>query len=218
MLLEVCTETLEGAMAAEIGGAARIELCSHLDEDGLTPPPALMREVRTTVQLPICAMARPHAGPFHYPTEDTLFQMLTDIARLRDQGADGIVVGMLDLDGQIHVDHLERAVAAAGPLPVTFHRAFDGLRDQAAGLETLIRCGVQRVLTGGGPGPAEEHLEELAALVGQAGDRIEILVGGSVREHNLALLKSATCAEAFHSALDRAPTAASVRDLLQAGA
>lgn len=218
MLLEVCTETLEGAMAAEVGGAGRVELCSALAEDGLTPTAELMTSVRAAVQLPICAMARPRPGEFRYPSEDALFEMLTDIARLRDQGADGIVVGMLDADGGIEEDQLQRAVAAAGPLPVTFHRAFDTLMDQESGLETLVRCGVRRVLTGGGPGPAVDHLEELAALVGQAGDRIEILVGGSVREHNLALLQKATDAKAFHSALDRAPTAGSVRDLLQAGA
>lgn len=204
-------------MAAEVGGAARVELCSALEVDGLTPTPDLMASVRQTVDLPICAMARPRAGAFRYATEDALFEMLTDIARLRDQGADGIVIGMLDAHGRIEEEQLQRTVAAAGPLPVTFHRAFDALEDQAHGLEVLIACGVQRVLTGGGPGPAEDHLEDLAALVGQAGERIEILVGGSVREHNLALLQKATDAKAFHSALDRAPTSASVRALLQAG-
>lgn len=218
MILEVCTETLEGARAAEVGGASRVELCSALEADGLTPTPTLMSDVRAAVELPICAMARPQSGAFRYPSEDAFLEMLTDVGRLRDQGADGIVVGMLDGAGQIEVEQLQRAVAAAGTLPVTFHRAFDVLEDQESGLNTLMDCGVQRVLTGGGPGAATEHLESLAALVGQAGDRIEILIGGGVRAHNLALMKKATNAIAFHSALDRAPTPTSVRALLAAGA
>ena len=214
MILEICTETLAGARAAEEGGATRVELCSDLDADGLTPTLELMAAVREAVALPICAMARPRAGAFRFLSEDSLFEMLTDIARLRDQGADGIVVGMSDGNGKIEVDQLQRAVAAAGPLPVTFHRAFDTLEDQEEGLEILIRCGVQRVLTGGGPGAAEGHLEDLASLVDQAKGRIEIVVGGGVRLHNLKLLRKATGATAFHSALDRNPTAESVRELL----
>ena len=163
-LLEISVESLEGALAAERGGADRIELCSDLSVGGLTPQTALLRAVRQQIQIPIFAMIRPRAGGFVYsPAEFT--QMKESIAAARDAGASGLALGILKPDRTVDVDHSRELVELARPLPVTFHRAFDECADLSQALEDVVRSGAARILTSGGAATALEGATNIAMLV-----------------------------------------------------
>lgn len=214
MKFEVCTETLAGAKAAQEGGAHRIELCAQLDLDGLTPSGDLLLAVKEAVDLPVLCMARPCGGSFHLDKE--VFEGLLEQAKqLKALGADGLVVGMLTSQGAVDLQQLKRLMHVADGLPVTFHRALDYTLHVEEALEVLIAHGVKRVLTSGCRGNAEQGTEQLRKLVEQAAGRIDIVVGGGVRAHNVRQLQQATGATEFHSALDRNPTPGTVLELVK---
>lgn len=212
-------ETVEDARAAKAGGADRLELCLDLTCGGLTPPAELVAAVKQAVELPLVAMLRPRAGNFVYNARE-LDGMCARAGELRAAGADAIVLGALTREGLVDLAALERLTAAAAPLPLVFHRAFDALADQDTGLEALIAARCARVLTSGDPLGVEHGLTRLAALVKRAADRIEIMPGGGVRAANAARLLRATGARAIHfSGKERygAPTRASdVRAIVSA--
>lgn len=213
VLLEACVESLEHAVAAEEGGAARIELCAALDVGGLTPPPDLVEACASRLRIPVFVMVRPRAGAFILLPGDA-GAMVTTIREMRDIGASGVVVGALRDGGEVDVHAVAGWVAAADGLPVTFHRAFDEVPDQAQALEVLVALGVARVLTAGGRGTALEGADRIAALVRQAAGRIGVLAGGSVREQNAAALVARTGVGEVHSRTPADPVA--VRRLVAA--
>jgi copper homeostasis protein len=198
ILLESCVETLPGALAAEEGGAARIELCASLEVGGLTPAPALVAECTSRLSIPVFVLARPVPGPFVLSASE-LATLLGDIRMAADQGAAGIVAGALTRAATVDVPALEAMVAAAGPLPLTFHRAFDAVADQGTALDALIRVGVTRVLTSGGAATAMAGAPRIRALVGQAAGRIGVIAGGAVRAHNVEQLVRGTGVSEVHS-------------------
>lgn len=197
MLLEVCFDTAEGLERALTAGAARFEVCSRLDLDGLTPDDALLRAAVES-GVPSFAMVRPRGGS-HVWTRDEHARLLADLERVKRLGARGVVLGALTADACVDRDLTAALVAAARPLPVTFHRAFDATRDRFEALETLIALGVQRILTSGGARDAYEGRAELRALVERAAGRTTILPGGGVRAQNAAAILSATGATELHS-------------------
>src|SRR5258708_3286357 len=148
-LLEISVETAEAAVAAERGGAQRIELCAQLVLSGLTPGEELMRRVRGAVHVPVFAMIRPRAGDFVYSPEE-LAQMRREIATAQRFGMDGIVLGVLTRERQVDIERAQDLVLAAQPLPVTFHRAFDDVPDMDVALDQVIEAGAARILTSGG--------------------------------------------------------------------
>jgi copper homeostasis protein len=196
--LESVVETGDAAAAAARAGASRLELCVRLDVGGVTPPAGLIVEVVRRVSIPVCVMIRPRGGDFIY-TADAVEQMLADVAVARRLGARGIVTGILLGDSRIDIARTRRIVEAAGDLPVTFHRAFDEVPDQAAALEDAIAAGAARVLTSGGGAAAIDGADRLAALVRQARDRITILAGGAVRAHNVRALVARTGVREVHA-------------------
>jgi len=198
VLVEACVTTLEEAEKAFESGANRLELCVNLDVGGLTPHLELVADVLETVDLPLAVMIRPRAGSFHMNAQE-LARMERDVTRIADAGADGIVLGVLDAQGQVDVAALSKLVDAADPVPVTFHRAFDGVADPVAALEDLIEAGVDRVLTAGGAGTAWEGRDVLASLVEAAGGRITIMAGGSIRADHVADLVEITGVEDIHA-------------------
>lgn len=206
VLLEACVETLSGAIAAEEGGARRVELCVTLEVGGLTPPDALIAECVRHLSIPVFVLARPVPGPFVLSSSE-LDRLLGDIRMAADRGAAGVVAGALTMAGTIDERALEAIVAAAGPLPVTFHRAFDAAADQLSALDVLARVGVARVLTSGGAATAAKGAARIRALVEQAAGRIGILAGGSVRAHNAAALVQATGVTEIHSRTTENPAA-----------
>lgn len=185
VLVEACVDSVASALAAERGGAGRLELCDNLSDGGTTPSAGMLEAVKARVSVPVFVIVRPRGGGFVY-SNDELDVMRRDVALARRFGADGIVAGVLTPDAAVDVERMREIVMLAGTLPVTFHRAFDLTRDLETALEALVTAGVARVLTSGGAPTALEGAETIARLVTRAAGRIAIMAGGGVREENVA--------------------------------
>lgn len=196
-ILEICVDSIESALAAQSGGANRVELCSDLLAGGVTPSSGLIAVVRKQISIALHVMIRPRGGDFSYTPEE-IDAMKRDIAVAKNLHADGVVLGILDRDGNVDQPRTRELVEIARPLAVTFHRAFDMTPNLHQSLEAVILTGANRILTSGGEPKAEAALDTLAALVKAAGSRIAILVGGGVRDHNLKRILEATRAREIH--------------------
>ena len=202
-LLEISVETLEAAMAAERGGADRIELCGNLSVGGVTPGAELLRAVRAQVHIPIFSMVRPRAGDLVYSTAE-FSEMRRSIAEAKKSGMDGIVVGILTKDRRVDIERTQELVEFAKPLPVTYHRAFDEAADLHLALEDVIQSGAKRILTSGGAKSALEGAAVLAELIEATGDRIIIVPGAGISGANMVEVARRTNAREFHSGLSSA--------------
>lgn len=195
ILLEIAVDTLHDAAAAQYGGADRIELCSDLDSDGLSPSADLMRAVRSAVNIPIHAMVRPRAGDFCY-SEDEFRVMRTEIERFKTLGVNGIVLGILNADRTIDTERSAELVRLAHPLNVTFHRAFDAAVDPFGSLEKIIATGAVRLLTSGQQRTAPEGIEMIGTLIEAARGRIQIMPGAGITASTImGIVKSAPISE-----------------------
>ncbi len=199
-LLEICVETLDAALAAERGGADRIELCENLRVGGVTPSVELMRAVRAQIHIPVFAMIRPRSGTFCYSAQE-FKQMASDLAAAKECGMEGVVLGVLRKNRQVDVERTRALVDLAPPLPVTFHRAFDETPNLLDALENVISTRAARILTSGGKPSAEQGNVVISELVRVAGRRVAILAGGGIDGLNLERLARVTCAREFHSGL-----------------
>jgi len=200
ILLEISVETAEAAVAAESGGAQRIELCAELGVGGITPSEDLMRVARAKVRLPIFSMIRPRAGDFVYSAPE-LAQMHDDIGTAKQIGMDGIVLGLLTKGRRVDIERMRELVKTAQPLPVTFHRAFDDAADLDTALADVIATGAARILTSGGAAAAPVGIERLAQLVAAANGRIVVLPGGGINASNAVDVARQTGARELHSGL-----------------
>lgn len=201
-LVEICLEDVGGAALAAAAGADALEVCAGLVEGGTTPTPGFVRHCAEQAPgLEVRVLVRPRGGDFVHSTAE-VDVMVTDVEVLRDAVPHGtrlgFVVGTLTPDGEVDAEVVRRLVAACGPAPVTFHKAFDSVPDQRAALALLRDLGVTRVLTSGGPGTAVDHLPALADLVRAAGDDVRVAVGGGVRPGNVARVVAATGAREVH--------------------
>jgi copper homeostasis protein len=208
MKLEVCVDSVESSIAAAKGGAERIELCSALSEEGITPSAGLIDIVRKCVDIDLFVIIRPRGGSFVY-SEPELKVMRSDIAAAKSQGVNGVVLGLLSTDGTIDRAHTTELIELARPMEVTFHRAFDASRNLAEALEDVIACGADRLLTAGGPSDAMNSLVSLAALQRQAARRIQIMAGGGIRIGNVREIALRTGIGEMHTSLNsKAPNLA----------
>ena len=183
-ILEVCCGSADFAVAAAAAGADRVELCDNLVEGGTTPSVGSVQLAAARSNVPVVAMVRPRGGDFLYsPLEFEV--MLRDVDALADAGASGLVFGVLDADGRVDRERVRQFTEAAGPLPVTFHRAFDLSRDLAESLDTLAELGVARILTSAGESSVLDQLDRLSGLVEQAGTALVIMPCGGIRPHNI---------------------------------
>lgn len=214
--LEVCCGSLTSVIHAAEGGAQRIELCSGLDEGGITPSIGLIHAALQVEGLKKHVLIRPRGGDFLYSDAEQDI-IVDDIFAARRAGADGVVVGALTADGAVDVEACRRFIDAAQgeyvdfaegdlddayflpPMSVTFHRAFDLCRDPQSALETIIDLGFDRILTSGQSATAELGIPSLKSLVEQAGGRISIMPGCGVNAANAAKILDETGAVEIHA-------------------
>jgi len=202
VIVEACVDSVESALAAERGGARRLELCDALFDGGTTPSAGMIAACRDRVSIPVFVIIRPRGGGFVYSAPE-LDVMRRDIAAARELGADGVVIGVLQRDGGINEQQTRSLVDAAEDLPVTFHRAFDFSPNPGEAMETVISAGITRILTSGGAPTAREGVATLALLVRQAGDRLVVMAGGGVREENVKAIVDGAGVREVHVRLTR---------------
>ena len=207
-LIEIATSDFLTTKSAVEGGADRIELCANLAEGGTTPSYAHIKKCREAFDIPLFPIIRPRGGDFLY-TKDEFEIMKNDIKLCNELGCEGIVIGLLNMDGTIDMTRTSELIELAYPLEVTFHRAFDRCKDPFAALEELIEIGCQRILTSGqqiSVGSQESIVNSKAVeLIGELGrladHRIIIMPGSGVRKENIKMLTEKTGCIEFHSSL-----------------
>ncbi len=198
IIKEACVETLEEAILAEKQGANRIELCSDLANDGLTPSFELMQKACSVLQIPVMVMIRPRAGNFIY-SEEEIIRMKSDIDLAKKCGAFGVVLGLLTSENKIDKKNTRLLAEYAQPLPVTFHKAIDIVEDPVEGVMALKKIeGIARILTSGGKSTAREGAITLLEMIKVANDKITIVVAGKVTDKNLEIIAGRIDAKEFH--------------------
>ena len=197
ILVEICCGSLEDAMEAEQGGANRVELCSALFLGGLTPSFGTIVEAKARLRIPVVVMIRPRGGGFCY-TQPEMAVMERDTALAREQGADGIVFGILNADGSVDEERCGRIRKLIGDRQAVFHRAFDVTPDPLRALDQLVEMGFTRILTSGQEDTVPEGLPLIKRLIEYAGDRIEVLPGGGIKLNNLRQVVEATGTKQVH--------------------
>lgn len=202
MILEIAANSVASALAAQEGGAGRVELCTALELGGLTPSHAQIALTRDCLRIPLYVLIRPRAGDFLYG-ELECETMQRDIETCAALGCDGVVLGVLDADGDVDVARCRALVAAAGTLGVTFHRAFDLSRDSTRALEDIVALGCERVLTSGAQASAVDGAALIRDLVTQSNGRLVVMPGAGVTARNIAELAAATGAHEFHASAKR---------------
>lgn len=196
--LEIACFNLESAIIAQKNGADRVELCASMKEGGITPDYELTKTVRKKIAIDLNVMIRPRGGDFIY-SDFEFEQMKSEILTFKKLQVDGFVFGILKEDGNVNELQNAELVALANPLPCTFHRAFDGIKNKLKALESLIECDFKTILTSGQETNVVDGIDVLARLVEKADNRIVIMPGGGLRSSNIELLKEKIKAVFYHS-------------------
>ena len=196
--LEVIAFDVESCYLAEENGATRIELCANPHEGGTTPSYGMMKAARKSTSLQVFPIIRPRGGDFLY-TKKEFDSIKDDIKASQDIGCEGFVIGILNKDGDIDIEKCQELVEIAGAQDVTFHRAFDRVKNSKVSLEQIISIGCKRILTSGLMPTAIKGASLLKSLIAQANDRIIIMPGSGIRSDNIVQLAKDTGARAFHS-------------------
>ena len=188
MIVEVCANSYESAINAEVGGANRIELCKDLQLDGLTPDYEIAKKTINELNIPVFILIRPREGDFNYSNEE--FELMkADIVKFKEMGCKGIVSGVLNDDKTIDLERTKELVKLTRPLEFTFHRAFDVVSDPFKEIEKLIELGIDRVLTSGQEERAVDGLDLLETLHKIAKNRIKIMPGSGINKSNIVNFK-----------------------------
>lgn len=194
---EICANSVASCIAAQEGGADRVELCAGIPEGGTTPSYGMIRSARANISIALNVIIRPRGGDFLY-SEEEIQEMIYDIHAAKELGADGLVFGCLTPEGEVDIPVMKRLMEAAGSTPVTFHRAFDHTRDPFKALEDIISLGCVRILTSGCQPTAYEGAPVIARLIIAAGDRIIIMPGCGITEYNIREISGMTNAKEYH--------------------
>lgn len=196
--LEIIGFDIVSCSIAQAYGASRIELCANPEEGGTTPSFGMIEQAKKSCSIPIFPIIRPRGGDFLYDKLE-FEAMKSDIKSCLSIGCEGVVLGLLKKDGSIDEERTQELVDLAGPMEVTFHRAFDRVSDPVVALEIIISIGCKRILTSGLSKTAVEGKQLLQQLIKQADNRITIMPGSGVRSSNVIELAQSTGATAFHS-------------------
>lgn len=200
IIVEICSGSYQDCLAADLGGAQRVELNSALCVGGLTPSLAMLRKVKEDTKLKVICMVRPRAAGFCYRREETAV-MMDDAGILLENGADGIVFGFLKENREIDIDNtvkMTELVHRYGKEAV-FHRAFDVTPGPEQAMEQLIACKVDRVLTSGQKRTAVEGISLIRKLQEQYGRDIQILPGSGINAENALRILEETGVSQLHS-------------------
>ena len=195
--LEICVDTAEGAMAAENGGATRIELCGNLIIGGTTPSTSLLEIVKEKVKIPVHTIIRPRFGDFCY-TDLEFEEIKRQVVSMKKYGADGVVIGILKPDGSLDKERMEILISLAKPMNVVLHRAFDVCRDPFEALELAKELGIQAILTSGQKETALEGADLIGELIKKANAEIDIMPGGGIDSNSILGLVKKTNATSYH--------------------
>ena len=196
-ILECCVDSVESAINAAKGGACRLELCSNLIIGGTTPDTALVKEIRKYTGIRIHALIRPRFGDFCY-TEHEMEIMKAQIRALKEAGVEGVVIGVLDVDGNLDVPKMKELMQEAEGLSVTLHRAFDMCRDPYEAMEQAIDLGIDTILTSGQKQSAWEGRALLEELIAKADGRIDIMAGAGISASVIEKLIPITKGTSYH--------------------
>jgi copper homeostasis protein len=196
--VEVIGFNIASCLAAQQAGADRIELCDNPSEGGTTPSYGFIKMAREKLSIELYPMIRPRGGDFLY-SDDEFRIMQRDVLACKELGCNGIVMGILNLDGSVNKKQCAKVVELAYPMGVTFHRAFDHSANPFEAMEEIIDIGCERILTSGQKPTAWEGLTLLNELVRQADERIIIMPGSGVRAGNITEIAEKTGAVEFHT-------------------
>ena len=199
-VLEVCCTSITSALAAQDGGAQRIELCANLYEGGTTPSNGTIELVRKKLSIDINVLIRPRGSDFMY-SGDEMDIIRRDIDRCKMIGVNGVVIGFLTPTGEIDTNRTREITDYAKPLSVTFHRAFDMCRDPYKALDQLVEIGVDRILTSGQRNKAPDGIELIAELVEKAGNQVIIMPGAGLTPENIKVFHKRVQAKEYHATL-----------------
>lgn len=200
--IEICVDSVDSAIVAQGGGASRVELCADLFEGGITPSAGMIELVRSKLSIPLHVMVRPRGGDFFY-TDEEFEVMRRDVEVAKRLRADGVVLGILDVYGNVDIERTRLLVEQARPLSVTFHRAFDMTADLFRGLEDVCAAGADHILTSGGEPTAVQGAQTIAELVKKAAGRIVIMPGSGITAENVFQLIAETGAREIHAGASR---------------
>lgn len=194
---EVVVDSIHSALAAEEGGAKRVELCDNLFEGGTTPSAGTIEVVRKYLKIEVNVMIRPRGGDFLY--SDLEFEIMkSDINLAKGLGVNGVVFGILTEDGSIDIARTKELIKLSRPLSVTFHRAFDMVQDPFKALEDLIKLKSDRILSSGQERTAMEGADLLKDLIVKSEGKIIIMPGGGITERNIKKISQITKAKEYH--------------------
>ena len=197
-IFEVCANSYLSALAGQNGGANRVELCENMAEGGTTPSYAQIKRCVEKLHIEVWPIIRPRGGDFLYSIDE--FELMKeDIKICKSLNCDGVVFGILTVNGEIDHERCAELIEIANPMPVAFHRAFDRCYNLEKSLEDLIALGFVRVLTSGGAENAHKGIQTLTKLVTQANGRIEIMPGAGINPQNILEIATKTGAFVFHS-------------------
>ncbi|WP_297099402.1 copper homeostasis protein CutC [uncultured Draconibacterium sp.] len=198
MIKEACVESFLEAKVAQAKGANRIELCSDLANDGLTPNFEMMKKACSELEIPVMVMARPRGGNFVHSAHE-VEAMKAAIDQAKEAGAAGVVFGLLTPDNKIDEANTRLLAKYAEPLPVTFHKAIDEMEDPVEGVRVLKTIpNIKRILSSGGKATALEGQEVIRKMIAEAEEKIIILVAGKVTVENVSEIQQITGTTELH--------------------
>ncbi len=197
MIIEIVVYNIASAIQAEKGGADRIELCDNPGEGGTTPSAGIIEIIKQALNIPVFVMVRPRGGDFCYSAHE-FESMKKDIILCKKLGIPGVVLGILNTNGNLDKERCRELIQLAKPMQVTCHRAIDMSRDPFQTLEDCIDVGFDRILTSGHHAKAEQGIDVLSSLVQKSKNRISIMAGSGISEQNIHRIVAETGVQEIH--------------------